>query len=250
MEFIGQTTLIKALKTTNSRSVLLYGPAHFGKKTLARWFYTDRGDTVYEVTGNAQDFRDSIDMIRLQVNPVTYIIPDVDRLHLTVQNMLLKILEEPPMKATFCLTASNYVLPTIKSRCVTYLLDPYTTDEIKHYLGNKLIYLNYADSPGRCDVLQQAMDEKAMTSPASLKGLMEYAKTAIHGNLAVLLVKANEIGKHMREYNIPYFTFYLLAKTIYADYNSVTILTKNLNALDRYIMMDFYMSLWREEQCK
>lgn len=248
MVYSGQTKLIESLKTTNSRTVLIYGPQHFGKKTLVRRFYAEQNLPVYEVTGNAADFRESINLMLTQTNPTVYLIPDVDTLNTTVQNMLLKVLEEPPMKARFVLTANNSILPTIKSRCVTYLTEPYTTSEITAVSADYEKCLEYADSPGRCELIRQAVDFDHIEPEGALRSLMTYiASTATTlDSLAQVLVKANEIGKLLKDRNIPYFTFWLLARKIYAPSYSLCVLLEHLDCLDRYIMIDFYMSYWRE----
>jgi DNA polymerase-3 subunit delta' len=54
-------------------------------------------------------------------------------------NSLLKILEEPPDFATILLLARNPgdLLPTIRSRCVTFTLAPLTAREIEQYLEGR-----------------------------------------------------------------------------------------------------------------
>ena len=111
MKFIGQQKLIDSLNKSNSRTMLIYGPQHHGKKTLLRQFYADKGLSVYEVTGNAADFRESIEMMRTQINPTVYLIPDVDRLNVTVQNLLLKDLLKEYLKKN-----KDLVIFVIKSR--------------------------------------------------------------------------------------------------------------------------------------
>ena len=43
MNFVGQQQLIQELKETKSRTLLIYGPKHHGKKTLIRMFYAEKG---------------------------------------------------------------------------------------------------------------------------------------------------------------------------------------------------------------
>lgn len=52
-------------------------------------------------------------------------------------NSLLKVLEEPPGFATLFLLAENpgALLPTIRSRCVTFTLAPLTVEELERYLA-------------------------------------------------------------------------------------------------------------------
>ena len=251
MNFVGQQKLIAELEQTNSRTILIQGPKHHGKKTLVRMLYADKGMPMYEVTGNAADFRESITMMLTQTNPMIYLIPDVDTLNITVQNMLLKVLEEPPMKATFILTANNRILPTIKSRCVTYTTAPYTHEEILKVSPDNEPCLDYADSPGRCVLIKQAVDFNGTEPETSLRGMMTYIKVIAVGDssIAPILVKANEIGKLLKDKNISYFTFWLLAKRIYENSSSLSILSSHINDVDRYDMIDFYMHYWRERNC-
>ena len=251
MNFVGQKKLIAELEQTNSRTILIQGPKHHGKKNLIRELYTEKGLPMYEVTGNAADFRESIAMMYTQTNPTVYLIPDVDTLNVTVQNMLLKVLEEPPLKATFVLTASNRILPTIKSRCVTYMTTPYTREEILSVSADNEPCLAYADSPGRCVLIKQVVDFSKPESENSLRNIMTYIKTIAVGDssIATVLVKADEISKIIKEKNIPYFTFWLLANRIYENSSSLLDLSTHLDDMDRYHMVDFYMHYWLERNC-
>lgn len=248
MNFSGQSRLINDLKATNSRTILVTGPRHHGKKTLLRLLYAELGLPVYEITGNASDFRESIILIRTQTNPTVYLIPDVDLLNITIQNLLLKVLEEPPLQARFVLTASNYILPTIKSRCVCYMTDVYTKEDILAVSATNEPCLEYADSPGRCELIRQVVNFTQIEPETALRSMMTYIKAVAQGqhNIASVLVKANDIGKLLKERNIPYFTFWLLAKQIYKGSKSLVILAKHLNDLDRYHMIAFYMAYWEE----
>lgn len=250
MDFIGQDNLINSLENSDSRSILVQGPVHWGKKTLLRRFLAERGDVVYEVSGNAQDFRNSLEVMQTRVAPIVYLIPDVDRLNATIQNMLLKVLEEPPMKASFFLTANNSVLPTIKSRCVSFLTEPYRKEELLAYLKDAPIYAEYGDSPGRCQLLRDSLNFSENELPDSIRNLMTFILRNLNGSPAVVLNKANEVGKLIRDAGLDYFLFYLLARRIYEGYESLSILSSHLDVLDRYTMIYFYMSLWKEEQCR
>lgn len=129
---IGQTLLMENLKKSKARSILITGPAHFGKKTLVRDFLSN-DENVFEVTGSANDFRESVYHMYTIVRPTTYIIPDLDKRHPTAQNLLLKVIEEPPLKSRFFITASGGILSTITSRCVSYRVYPYTMQELTSF---------------------------------------------------------------------------------------------------------------------
>lgn len=252
MEFVGQTRLLSKLQNQDARSVLIQGPPHFGKKTLLRYFCAKQGYTVYEISGNANMFRQSLDFIKTQVAPMVYIIPDVDTLHVTVQNMLLKVLEEPPMKAKFYLTASNGVLPTIKSRCVTYMCEPYTNAEIYQATQVGSAYQSI-DSPGRLQILINSgyNDIKPSDEFTNLVSLFREISENLSGSIAQVLVKGNEICKLMKGKD--YFLAYLLSKQWFIrnegiPWDCLSELSQNYNILDRYLFMSFLMSLWKEAQ--
>lgn len=255
MEFVGQEELIASLRNTNARAILVHGPAHSGKKTLIRGLFKEEGLYVYEVSGSIGDFRDTIEFIKTQTNPMMYLIPDVDRLHPGVQNLLLKILEEPPMKARFCLTASNSILPTIRSRCICYSMQPYTLEQIKSTLPDSVLSLFMNSAP---EVRQ------AVASPGQVQSLYGWGKpevvleliekmTSMKSNLkeplAFVLFQANELMKFIKENNVDMYTFYLLARGLYSEYSSYQILSQNLYELDRYYACYFYSELWKEVAC-
>ena len=54
-----------------------------------------------------------------------YLIPSADEMNINAQNAMLKILEEPPARSAFVLTAANSaaILDTVRSRCTELLAD-------------------------------------------------------------------------------------------------------------------------------
>ena len=256
MQFIGQETLIDNLSKTNARAILIQGPAHSGKKTLIRGVYKDLGLYVYEVSGSVSDFRETIEFIKTQTNPIMYLIPDVDTLHPGIQNLLLKILEEPPMKARFCLTASNSILPTIKSRCVCYSMEPYTPEQIMSICADSeraqtqqfINIISYAvDTPGQLQHLVGWTGHQAL--PEMIQKMSDI-QNSLNQPIAVVLNKANMLSRYMKENDVDFYFFYLLAKGFHSNTDSFSILSQNLYDLDRYIMCYFYAELWKEVACK
>lgn len=256
MNFIGQEVLIDNLTKTNARAILIQGPAHSGKKTLIRRLYTELGLFVYEVSGSVAEFRETMDFIKTQTNPIMYLIPDVDRLHSGIQNLLLKVLEEPPMRARFCLTASNSILPTIKSRCVCYSMEPYTPEQIQSLCcdSERAWVQKYVDvvsrsvaTPGQLYTLV-GWSNYAATS--ELIDRMTDIRNSLNQSVALVLNKANQLGKFLKENDLDFYVFYLIAKGLHSDSECFSILTQNFYELDRYIMCYFYAELWKEVACK
>lgn len=69
-------------------------------------------------------------------NRKIYIINNADKMTTQAQNCLLKILEEPPKNVMIILVVSNeeYILTTIKSRCVKIRFEKLKDTEVKEYL--------------------------------------------------------------------------------------------------------------------
>ena len=68
------------------------------------------------------------------------IIDSMDEMNRNAENSILKSLEEPPEKTMFFLISSNpgYLLPTIRSRCVSLVLKSVAQDQIRTWLSNQV----------------------------------------------------------------------------------------------------------------
>ena len=122
--------------------------------------------TLIEIGQSADDVRELSVLCNHQVEPTIYLIPNVEQMSAAAQNSLLKILEEPPNDSHFMLTAvqENMILSTIHSRCITYQMSPYSSDELKQYLSQTYptkgqddmvihVVMDACSSPGDIDLL-------------------------------------------------------------------------------------------------
>ena len=138
---IGQRYLLERIKGQIERNrfprfSILIGDKGSGKKCLANTignylkypvaFVDIKVDAIREVINTAY----KIDL------PVIYVIADCDNMSSAAANALLKVTEEPPKNAYFILTCENEenLLQTIKSRGVTYMLEPYGYDDKCDYI--------------------------------------------------------------------------------------------------------------------
>ncbi len=137
---IGQIKLKAQIKNlieqnTFPQTYLITGIQGQGRGTLAKYIANSLHYTNYEVDNKVNSIRDLI----LDANTVTtkthYVIRDIDCATINAQNALLKLIEEPPANAIFCMTCnSEYdVLPTIKSRSVVFKMQPYSNDELQEF---------------------------------------------------------------------------------------------------------------------
>ena len=80
-----------------------------------------------------------------QASRKIYIVNDADRLTPQAQNALLKTFEESPEYVVIMLLASNInmLLPTVRSRCITWELKPVSKDVLKNYLMKELEVPDY-----------------------------------------------------------------------------------------------------------
>ena len=85
----------------------------------------DEGDGEIKVE-TARNIRDEAAILPNDGDRKVFIIHNADRMNLSAQNALLKVLEEPPRYAFFVLTSEQpgEILETIRSRCTRYQLAP------------------------------------------------------------------------------------------------------------------------------
>lgn len=156
---IGQKFLIEQFDKfdiqTLPKSVLLVGAVGSGRKTFVREIADRLNVDLIEIGQSADDVRELSKLCNHQTDSTIYLVPNVEQMSAAAQNSLLKILEEPPNDAHFMLTAvqENMILSTIHSRCMTYQMSPYSSDELMQYL-----LLTYP-TKGQDDVVIGAMTD-------------------------------------------------------------------------------------------
>lgn len=141
-KIIGQDKLVTMFdrmieNNTLPRFITLTGERGSGRKTLAKYIADKLNASLYK-----PDNKISVDYIRdittqayQQTSPVVYLLPDADVINTASANALLKVTEEPPNNAYFILTCCDgrYIPATIKSRCITYRLEPYSLTTLKEF---------------------------------------------------------------------------------------------------------------------
>ena len=145
------------------RSILLIGAMGSGRRTFAKWLTESMNIPLITVGASVDEVREITGLCYKLVEQTYYVIPNVEQMSGAAQNALLKILEEPPNNAGFILTTTqeNLILPTIKSRCVTYYMNVYSEKELNEYAHEKYavstemqnILHNVCVCPGDVDIL-------------------------------------------------------------------------------------------------
>lgn len=164
---IGQDRLLKELEKVNltsfPKSVLLLGEKGCGKHTYLNMIVQKLGLDSLDVTA-VIDFEYILKMYERSIPSIYYI--DMDKFTEKKQNIILKVLEEPPANAYIILLSSNksLLLETIVNRCAVYEFKKYTFDELDTFVTNKeysKLICSVFNTPGQ--ILQSNIDNiKAM----------------------------------------------------------------------------------------
>lgn len=140
---IGQAELINKIggqigRGKFPRFSIFIGEKGSGKKTLAKelMFLGLGVSEIYFCDIKVDNIREVIESAYKLDEPILYVISDCDNMSNIAANSLLKVTEEPPKNAYFVLTCESIdnLLPTIKSRGVTYMLAPYTYEDKCDYI--------------------------------------------------------------------------------------------------------------------
>lgn len=141
---IGQRVLkeqVNIWKQENSlpKFLIVQGIEGSGKKTLLAHIAKQFGMPLLYFANKMEGVRELIDVCYNQSRKIMYAIADVDKMSGTAENALLKIAEEPPTNAYIAITScSDTLLPTIKSRGVTVVMESYTQKDKEEYVDKVL----------------------------------------------------------------------------------------------------------------
>lgn len=115
--------------------IVLIGSSGCGKKTLAKHIANKISCVYSECSVSVDTVREVIDSSYQSQTKVMYCFADADNMRLQAKNAMLKVTEEPPENAYFCLTItdSSFMLDTIKSRAYVINMQSYDTKDIEQY---------------------------------------------------------------------------------------------------------------------
>lgn len=157
---IGQSKLKKEIENlinNNSfpQTYLIIGKDGQGKRTAADYIANQLNYNNYITDNKADSIRDLIEYANGTSIKTHYTIVDIDKANIIAQNALLKIIEEPPINSIFCLTCStSNILNTIKSRAVTFNLQPYSRNELEEYCKLNNIKINIGICDNIADIIK------------------------------------------------------------------------------------------------
>lgn len=141
------------------RSLLLSGMPGCGKHTLAQIISDKLSLTLRNISEGIND--EIISDIYLQPTPAVYLL-ELSKLSEKQQNTILKFVEEPLKNSYIILIADNenQVIPTIKNRCVKWVFENYTSNQLSTFVEDSTLlkYLDLCDTPGQVKELNSSKD--------------------------------------------------------------------------------------------
>jgi DNA polymerase-3 subunit delta' len=195
---IGQTVLRERINGQIERKKfprfsILIGEKGSGKKTLAKEIAKNLGISAVMTETTVDNIRQVIDDCYKIIEPLVFILPDCDNMSSAAANALLKVTEEPPQRAYFILTCESIdnLLPTLKSRGVTYMLEPYSYEDKCDYLDN--LEMSDEDMEFILGVSSTIGDVKTM-SEMNITEFKDYVELVIDNIAEVSVSNAFKIG--------------------------------------------------------
>ena len=184
---IGQRELLSKIEHQLSNDKfpkfsILIGEQGSGKKTLAQYIAKKLGAMSCVIGTSADEIRTVIDnAYNVGALKIVYIISDVDNISSAAANALLKVTEEPPNNAYFILTCENLenILPTLKSRGVTYMLEPYSYEDKCDYLDSQYCRLSNTEKEFILNTASTIGDE-AQLLKIDLNAFIEYVNLVVN----------------------------------------------------------------------
>lgn len=212
---LGQEELQQELLESTHKTLIINGNEGSGKTLIVKWLARQKMQTYYEVTAaKVDDVREVVMHSNSSPIPVIYYFKEGDKMTVQAQNALLKVSEEPPSNATIIIGVENigYLLPTIKSRSITYNMRPYkkkSMEEIAKQLKDDGVAvpdwaIDVAKTPG--DLIEMADKDNNMETLLSTAGTV--VESIGKASLQNVLTISNKVpaGKELQ------FTYLLLHK--------------------------------------
>jgi len=209
-DFLGNTETVQALRALMERedmphTLLFTGPSGTGKTTLARIVARRLQCSEYDLQElNTADFR-GIDTVRDIVRNMAFcpmsgscrvwILDEVHQLSKDAQHALLKALEDTPKHVYFLLATTDpaKLLPTIRTRCVTFEVKP-LDDKTMVALLNSVV-----EKEGAEKLPQEVVDQIVQDSLGSARMMLSVLDGILNLNPADMLAASKQRTSSLNE---------------------------------------------------
>lgn len=230
---LGQDHLIKYLNSCTidsfPKASLLLGPFGCGKHTYLDMISNKLNLNKLDVT-DVIDFEYILNMYNVSIPNIYFI--DIDKFTEKKQNIILKLLEEPPSKAYIVLLATDksLLLPTIINRCNIFEFKPYTKEVLCTFIKDNIntdLICNVLDTPGK--VLTANSENITDLYNLCVKICMKLPEASF--NNALTISDKMNYSDQYNKFDIEAF-FMMMKKVLLEKY----IETSSLKLLDYYSM--------------
>lgn len=242
---IGQTKLQYKLKAftirTLPKTILLVGDKGCGKHLLVKELGEYFNVGVMDISDSLNN--ELINEIYLCTLDMLYII-DTTKLTEKSQNMMLKVLEEPPSNAHFMLlsTNKNSIINTVLNRCMIYEFEPYAKQDLANFVKeDNPIALKYCSTPGQLINLNyKTLDDMESTVDKLID------KIGVVGIVNLLTISSKfNYGDEYDKYDLELFLSMLVDKV-----RDMFIANSYPYLLTMYTILEKYINLFKDDRLK
>lgn len=201
MKIIGQKKNLELIKKWRMnkdfpRFIIIAGDAGSGRFTLAKSIIKSAGleGIVHECGIDA--VRTAIEESYNIATPTLHIFKDADGMSVNAKNALLKVVEEPPKNAYFCMTVRNIdgMLGTIKSRATVIKMEAYTRNELESVTDDQ-IKLEYFKNIGQMKIDRKDLDRAIRCSSEIIESLATLNRSKLFKSATLLKAKKTDTDK-------------------------------------------------------
>ena len=201
MKIIGQKKNLELIKKWRMnkdfpRFIIIAGDVGSGRFTLAKIIMKSAGleGIVHEC--GIEAVRTAIEESYNIATPTLHIFKDADSMSVNAKNALLKVVEEPPKNAYFCMTVRNIdgMLGTIKSRATVIKMEAYTRKELESVTDDPL-KLEYCTNIGQTKIALADLDKAIRCSFAVIDSIDALSRSKLFRETARLKSKNTDTDK-------------------------------------------------------
>ena len=193
---------------TFPRTVLFMGESGSGRHSIINYAASKLGFEITDITDSIS--LDTVNEIYMTTQLHGYTI-DIDSISIKEQNVILKLLEEPPVTSFIFLLSSSMVLSTVLNRCYVIKMNTYSKDELEEFVedkDNKHLILAVANTPGQVMEFQK---ENFSEMYLFANKIFKYIKTA---NVSNILSIPNKMYFTIKEKSEDKFDIILFSKLL------------------------------------